>query len=589
MKQNYRKRKLRKRPFLERKPENLEKIPVYFLSKNLLQKDDAPEQNGNIIASRINGIPTPFKKSNKNSGNAKHRRRNFLERKPENFEKVLPLFLENGNAEENIILRQNSGIRNDRSRTSSSKRGNGFNEIVRAFVSTNGQGVSGAGEAGGNEFNGAERAVAGTNRNGVNGFNSADGAAAGNNGNGINIPKQKRKGPRLEIDESGEGTISTNGGNEDQIESRVDFLSDTAKLRSSPGRPGRNVNQAGKIDGGDSEPARPKPKVAKKQKKRKSIKSIFTFGDEWSDSSDCNSDSSDCYGSDNGYLRTRPRKVNINIILTRQKFFQNRRRKFMPISATTEKNITKQNKQDVLSSDTWSWSGESLDDCDSSKSKCAYKYSSDSSDSSDSFEYRRQKIKTSVKSEANINNKRGGYFMTDSDSDSSEYRRNKNKPSVSFVDVKSETKMNNKRGGYFTTDSDSDSLDWIDDCDDSDSDSDCSHEYESDSSDYHNRFEKQSKQNGLDKIKQDESKPSIPRRIWSDSDSFEYYDWESSDSSDDFNIRNRLKTGVKEDNKNFKRKNYFQNDYSSEYFEYYSDSDSSEWDNSESYIYYDDK
>jgi hypothetical protein len=26
-----------------------------------------------------------------------------------------------------------------------------------------------------------------------------------------------------------------------------------------------------------------------------------------------------------------------------------------------------------------------------------------------------------------------------------------------------------------------------------------------------------------------------------------------------------------------------------EYFEYYSDSDSSEWDNSESYIYYDDK
>ena len=349
------------------------------------------------------------------------------------------------------------------------------------------------------------------------------------------------------------------------------------------------MKQPGKIDGGDSEPARPKPKVAKKQKKRKSIKSIFTFGDEWSDSSDCNSDSSDCYGSDNGYLRAKPRKVNINIILTRQKFFQNRRRKFMPISATTEKNITKQNKQDVLSSDTWSWSDESFDDCDSSESECAYKYSSDSSDSSDSLEYRRQQIKTSVKSEANINNKRGGYVMSDSDSDLSEYRRHKNKPSVSFVDVKSETKMNNKRGGYFTTDSDSESLEWIDDCDDSDSDSDCSYEYESDSSDYHNRFEKHSKQNGPDKIKQDESKPSFPRRIWSDSDSFEYYDWESSDSSDDFNIRNKLKTGVKEDNKNFKRKNYFQNDYSSEYFEYYSDSDSREWDNSESYIYYDDK
>jgi hypothetical protein len=194
-----------------------------------------------------------------------------------------------------------------------------------------------------------------------------------------------------------------------------------------------------------------------------------------------------------------------------------------------------------------------------------------------------------VKSEANINNKRGGYVLSDSDSDSSGYRRHKNKPSVSFVDVKSERKMNNKRGRYFTTDSNSESLEWIDDCDDSDSDSDCSYEYESDSSDYHNRFEKHSKQNGPDKIKQDKSKPSIPRRIWSDSDSFEYYDWESSDSSDDFNIRNRLTTGVKEDNKNFKRENYFQNDYSSEYFEYYSDSDSREWDNSESYIYYDDK
>jgi hypothetical protein len=45
----------------------------------------------------------PFKKSNKNSGNAKHRRRNFLERKPENLEKVLPLFLENGNGEVNMI------------------------------------------------------------------------------------------------------------------------------------------------------------------------------------------------------------------------------------------------------------------------------------------------------------------------------------------------------------------------------------------------------------------------------------------------------------------------------------------------------
>jgi hypothetical protein len=69
--------------------------------------------------------------------------------------------------------------------------------------------------------------------------------------------------------------------NEDQIESRVDFLSDTAKLRSSQGRPGRNVKQTAKIDGGDSEQARPKPKVAKKQKKRKSMKRIFTFGDEF--------------------------------------------------------------------------------------------------------------------------------------------------------------------------------------------------------------------------------------------------------------------------------------------------------------------
>jgi hypothetical protein len=84
--------------------------------------------NGNTFASRNNGNPTPFKKSNKNSGNAKHRRRNFLERKPENLEKVLPLFLENGNGEVNIIPRQNGGIRNDRSRTSSRTRGIGFNE-----------------------------------------------------------------------------------------------------------------------------------------------------------------------------------------------------------------------------------------------------------------------------------------------------------------------------------------------------------------------------------------------------------------------------------------------------------------------------
>ena len=84
MKQNYRQRKPRKRPFLERKPENLEKIPVYFLSKNLVQKDDAPEQNENTIASRYNGNPISLIKSNKNSGNANHRRRNFFERKPEN-------------------------------------------------------------------------------------------------------------------------------------------------------------------------------------------------------------------------------------------------------------------------------------------------------------------------------------------------------------------------------------------------------------------------------------------------------------------------------------------------------------------------
>ena len=79
MKQNYRQRKPRKRPFLESKPENF----VYFQSKNLLQKDDAPKQNENTIASRYNGNPISLIKSNKNSGNANHRRRNFFERKPE--------------------------------------------------------------------------------------------------------------------------------------------------------------------------------------------------------------------------------------------------------------------------------------------------------------------------------------------------------------------------------------------------------------------------------------------------------------------------------------------------------------------------
>jgi hypothetical protein len=78
-----------------------------------------------------------------------------------------------------------------------------------------------------------------------------DGAAVGTHGNGEN---GKRIGPRLAIEESGEGTRSTNGGNEDQIESRVEFLPDTARLRSSQGRPGRNVKQAGKIDGGPASP-----------------------------------------------------------------------------------------------------------------------------------------------------------------------------------------------------------------------------------------------------------------------------------------------------------------------------------------------
>jgi hypothetical protein len=81
-------------------------------------------------------------------------------------------------------------------------------------------------------------------QNGGNGLNGVDGAAAGTHGNGEN---GKRIGPRLAIEESGEGTRSTNGGNEDQIESRVDFLSDTSKLRSTHRQPDRNVKQAGKI------------------------------------------------------------------------------------------------------------------------------------------------------------------------------------------------------------------------------------------------------------------------------------------------------------------------------------------------------
>jgi hypothetical protein len=139
--------------------------------------------------------------------------------------------------------------------------------------------------------------------------------------------------------------------------------------------------------------ARPKPKVAKKQKKRKSMKRIFAFGDEWSDSSDCNSDSSDCYGSDNGYIFT---STNDTEGLFFCLLYSNESESesvikypplllLMPIFATTEKNITKQNKQDVISSDSWSWSDENFDDCDSSKSECAYKYSSDSSDSSESY------------------------------------------------------------------------------------------------------------------------------------------------------------------------------------------------------------
>jgi hypothetical protein len=61
----------------------------------------------------------------------------------------------------------------------------------------------------------------GASENGGNGLNGVDGAAAGTHGNGGN---GKRIGPRLAIEESGEGTRSTNGGNEDQIESRVEFL-----------------------------------------------------------------------------------------------------------------------------------------------------------------------------------------------------------------------------------------------------------------------------------------------------------------------------------------------------------------------------
>jgi hypothetical protein len=52
-----------------------------------------------------------------------------FERKPENLEKVLPLFLENGNEEANIIPRQNGAIRNDGSGTASGTRGIGFDDI----------------------------------------------------------------------------------------------------------------------------------------------------------------------------------------------------------------------------------------------------------------------------------------------------------------------------------------------------------------------------------------------------------------------------------------------------------------------------
>jgi hypothetical protein len=51
-------------------------IYVNSQTENLLQKDDAPKQNENTIASRYNGNPISLIKSNKNSGNANHRRRN---------------------------------------------------------------------------------------------------------------------------------------------------------------------------------------------------------------------------------------------------------------------------------------------------------------------------------------------------------------------------------------------------------------------------------------------------------------------------------------------------------------------------------
>jgi hypothetical protein len=108
------------------------------------------------------------------------------------LEKVLPLFLENGNEEVNIILRQNGAIRNDGSGTSFGTRGIAFNEIVLAFADTNGQGVNGADEAGRNEFNDAEGVARGASENGGNGLNGVDGAAAGTHGNGGN---GKRIGP----------------------------------------------------------------------------------------------------------------------------------------------------------------------------------------------------------------------------------------------------------------------------------------------------------------------------------------------------------------------------------------------------------
>jgi hypothetical protein len=100
--------------------------------------------------------------------------RNFLERKPENLEKVLPLFLENGNEEVNIIPRQNGAIRNDGSGTSFGTRGIAFNEIVLAFADTNVQGVNGADEAGRNEFNDAEGVARGASENGGNGLSGVD-------------------------------------------------------------------------------------------------------------------------------------------------------------------------------------------------------------------------------------------------------------------------------------------------------------------------------------------------------------------------------------------------------------------------------